>query len=156
QLTDGIAREVAEICIRLDGLPLALELAATYLNLLSPQQLLSRLGHCLNLLTAGATDLPERQQTLRKTFQWSYELLNEEEQRLFRRLSAFVGGCTLEGVEGIYNYLGESGGDHLVNSIRALLDKQLLYRPQQGECRLLMLETIREYSLECLGGEIEA
>ena len=157
QLTDSMAREVAEICIRLDGLPLALELAATYLNLLSPQQLLSRLEHRLDLLTDGAADLPERQQTLRKTLQWSYELLNKEEQQLFRRLSVCVGGCTLEGVEGIYNQLGESG-DQLLSGITGLLDKQLLYQLQQGEGRLLMLETIREYGLECLAtcGETEA
>jgi predicted ATPase/DNA-binding CsgD family transcriptional regulator len=158
QLTDSIASVIAEICIRLDGLPLALELAATYLKLLSPQQLLLRLEHRLNLLTVGAADLPERQQTLRNTLQWSYELLNEEEQQLFRRLSVFVSGCTLERVEGIYSLLSESGGQ-LLNGITALLDKQLLYR-QQGECegRLLMLETLREYGLECLAicGETEA
>jgi predicted ATPase len=158
QLTDSIARVVAEICIRLDGLPLALELAATYLKLLSPQQLLLRLEHRLNLLTVGAADLPERQQTLRNTLRWSYELLNEEEQQLFRRLSVFVGGCTLERVEGMYSLLGESR-DQLLNGITALLDKQLLYRRQgESEGRLLMLETIREYGLECLAtrGETEA
>jgi predicted ATPase/DNA-binding CsgD family transcriptional regulator len=158
QLTDSIAHVIAEICVRLDGLPLALELAATYLKLLSPQQLLLRLEHRLDLLTVGAADLPERQQTLRNTLQWSYELLNEEEQQLFRRLAVFVGGCTLERVEGMYSLLGESR-DQLLNGITALLDKQLLYQ-QQGESkgRLLMLETIREYGLECLAicGETEA
>lgn len=157
QLTDGTARAVAEICIRLDGLPLALELAATYLKLLSPQQLLSRLECRLNLLISGATDLPERQQTLRKTLHWSYELLTEREQQLFRRLAVFVGGCTLERVEGIYILLGENS-DQLLNGVTALLDKHLLYRQEENEGRLLMLETVREYGLECLAacGETEA
>jgi predicted ATPase/DNA-binding CsgD family transcriptional regulator len=151
QLTDCNARVVAEICIRLDGLPLALELAATHIKLLSPQQLLVRLEHRLSLLTGGAADLPERQRTLRNTLQWSYDLLCEEEQKLFRQLSVFVGGCTLEEVEGMYSMLGESG-EQVLNCVMALLDKQLLYQCHQGEseCRLLMFETIREYGLECL------
>jgi predicted ATPase/DNA-binding CsgD family transcriptional regulator len=157
QLTDCIAHIIAEICIRLDGLPLALELAATYLKLLSPQQLLMRLEHRLQLLTAGAADLPERQRTLRNALQWSYELLCEGEQRLFRRLAVFVGGCTLESVEGMYSMLAEDG-NQILNNVRALLDKQLLYQQHEGESgsRLLMLETIREYGLECLGAETVA
>ena len=157
QLTDCMAHVMAEICIRLDGLPLALELAATYLKLLSPQQLLMRLDHRLRLLTGGAADLPERQQTLRNALQWSYELLCEEEQQLFRLLAVFVGGCTLEGVEGMYCMLDE-GGDQILNNVTALLDKHMLYQQHEGESasRLLMLETIREYGLECLGAETAA
>ncbi len=157
QITDSVVPVIAEICVQLDGLPLALELAATYLKLLSPRQLLVRLDHRLRLLTGGAADLPERQQSLRNTLQWSYELLCEEEQQLFRRLAVFVGGCTLEGVEGMYRMLGECG-EQILNGVTALLDKQLLYQQHEGESdrRLLMLETIREYGLECLGAETAA
>src|SRR5262249_35029294 len=95
------AHAIAEICHRLDGLPLALELAAARIKVLSPQALLARLEHRLQVLTGGARDLPERQQTLRSTIAWSYDLLDAEEQRLFRRLSAFVGGCTLEAAEAL-------------------------------------------------------
>ena len=93
RLTTANAREVAEICVRLDGLPLAIELAAARMKLMSPQALLARMGQLLMLLTGGARDVPTRQQTLRNTISWSYNLLSVEEQRLFRRLSVFVGGC---------------------------------------------------------------
>src|SRR6266581_3623070 len=95
QLTPANTRTIAEICVRLDGLPLAIELAAPRIKLLSPQALLTRLGHRLQVLTSGAQDAPVRQQTLRNTLAWSYDLLDAEEQCLFRRLSVFVGGCTL-------------------------------------------------------------
>src|SRR5205807_3479208 len=101
QLTQVNAHAIAEICVCLDGLPLAIELAAARIKLLPPQALLKRLSHRLKVLTSGAQDLPTRQQTLRNTIQWSYDLLNEEEQRLFRCLSVFVGGCTLEAIEAI-------------------------------------------------------
>src|SRR2546430_5859479 len=93
------ASAVTEICARLDGLPLAIELAAARVKVLSPSSLLTRLASRLQLLTGGARDLPQRQQTLRAAMDWSYDLLNAAEQKLFRRLSVFVGGCPLEGAE---------------------------------------------------------
>lgn len=151
QLTQGNARVIAEICVRLDGLPLAIELAAMHLKLLSPQQLLVRLEHRLQLLTGGPADLPARQQTLRTTLEWSYELLYETEQRLFRRLAVFVGGCTLEAVEALSSAFGESA-EQVLKSVRVLLDNQLLSQQiqREGQSRLLMLETLREYGLERL------
>src|SRR5260221_371024 len=104
------ARAVAEICVQLDGLPLAIELAAARSKLLPPQALLKRLSHRLEVLTGGAHGLPTRQQTLRNTLQWSYDLLTGEEQRLFRWLSIFVGGCTLEAAEAVCQ-AGQVGGD---------------------------------------------
>ena len=101
QVTSTNAHAIAEICVRLDGLPLAIELAAARSKLLSPQALLARLGHRLAVLTSEARDVPVRQQTLRNTIAWSYELLPPQEQRLFRRLSVFVGGCTLQAVEAL-------------------------------------------------------
>jgi hypothetical protein len=102
QLTPANTRVIAEICVHLDGLPLAIELAAARIKLLPPQALMTRLGHRLQVLTSGARDVSARQQTLRNTLAWSYDLLNAEEQRLFRLLSVFVGGCTLEAVEGLF------------------------------------------------------
>ena len=161
QLTAANARDVAEICVRLDGLPLALELAAARLKLLSPQELLARLSHRLEVLTGGPLDLPMRQQTLRNTILWSYQLLDAREQRLFRRLSVFAGGCTLEAAEAVCAALdGEEGAGHILERVTSLLDKSLLQTVQQEgkESRLVMLETIREYGLEALvtSGEIEA
>ncbi len=98
-LTAANSRAIAEICIRLDGLPLAIELAAARSKLLPPQALLARLRHRLQVLTSAARDVPPRQQTLRNTLAWSYDLLDAKEQELFRRLSVFVGGCTLEAVQ---------------------------------------------------------
>src|SRR6266487_2431878 len=159
QLTLASTRIIAEICIRLDGLPLAIELAAARIKLLPPQALLARLGHRLQVLTSGARDAPVRQQTLRNTLAWSYDLLNAEEQRLFRRLSVFVGGCTLEAVEGISTVLGEMPAD-VLDGVASLIDKSLLRLLEQGgeEPRLLMLATIREYGLETLvaSGEMES
>jgi predicted ATPase len=99
QLNAANARPISEICVHLDGLPLAIELAAARIKLLSPLALLARLGRRLEVLTSGAQDVPARQQTLRNTIAWSYELLDGDEQRLFRRLSVFVGGCTLKAIE---------------------------------------------------------
>src|SRR6266699_4176324 len=103
QVTPANTRTIAEICVRLDGLPLAIELAAARVKLLPPQALLARLDQRLQVLTSGARDAPVRQQTLRKTIDWSYDLLEEAEKRLFRRLAVFVGGCTLAAAEAVCN-----------------------------------------------------
>jgi DNA-binding CsgD family transcriptional regulator/tetratricopeptide (TPR) repeat protein len=159
QLTPANTRTIAEICVRLDGLPLAIELAAARIKLLSPQALLTRLAHRLQVLTSGAQDAPVRQQTLRNTLAWSYDLLDAEEQRLFRRLSVFVGGCTLEAVEGLSTALGEMPAA-VLDGMASLIDKSLLRQVEQEgeEPRLLMLATIREYGLEVLAssGEMES
>src|SRR5262249_40376631 len=110
-LTAANATAIREICSRLDGLPLAIELAAARTKVLSPRAMLDRLQSRLQLLTGGALDLPERQQTLRKTIDWSHGLLNEAEQRLLRRFSVFVGGCTLEAAEAICNTRRDLGID---------------------------------------------
>lgn len=150
------ARVITKICTRLEGLPLAIELAAPRLRMLSPQQLLERLEQRLQVLTGGAHDLPERQQTLRKTLQWSYDLLSEKEQRLFRHLSIFVGGCTLEAVEAICGAVGDETA-YLLDEVMSLLENNLLYQTEQAddERRLMMLETIREYGLERLANSRE-
>jgi len=159
QITPTNARAIAEICVRLDGLPLAIELAAARIKLFPPQALLKRLEHRLQVLTSGAQDIPVRQQTLRNTIEWSYNLLNAEEQQLFRRLSVFVGGCTLEALEAVCTALGD-GGIPVLDGVTSLIDKNLLQQTEQEgeEPRLLMLETIREYGLDCLAasGEMEA
>ncbi|MGC1294535.1 MAG: tetratricopeptide repeat protein [Alloacidobacterium sp.] len=142
---------VQEICTRLDGLPLAIELAAARTKILSPVAILDRLHGRLQLLTGGAVDLPERQQTLRKAIDWSHGLLNEEEQKLFRRLSVFVGGCTLEAAEAVCDTRRDLGID-LFEGLTSLVDKNLVQRMDraQAEARFTMLETIREYASECL------
>jgi len=161
-LTPETAPLIAEICRRLDGLPLAIELAAARLKLFPLPALLEHLEHRLSFLTGGPRDLPSRQQTLRSTLQWSYDLLSEPEQRLFRRLSVFVGGCRLEAAEALSDLLDGTQAS-VLDGLSSLLDKHLLYRVEQsGEAhdsgRLLMLETIRDYGLECLAtcGELEA
>ncbi len=142
---------VQEICARLDGLPLAIELAAARTKLLSPLAIRDRLHGRLQLLTGGALDLPERQQTLRKAIDWSHGLLNGEEQKLFRRLSVFLGGCTLEAVEAVCNTRRDLGIDPL-EGLTSLVDKNLVQRMDRAEAepRFTMLETIREYASECL------
>ena len=142
---------VAEICARLDGLPLAIELAAARIKLLSPSAMLSRLESRLNLLTGGARDLPTRQQTLRSTVDWSYGLLNPAEQTLFRRLSVFTGGCTLEGIEAVCDTKGDLGLD-ILDGMASMVDKSLAQQVEQvdAETRFVMLSTIREYALERL------
>jgi predicted ATPase/DNA-binding winged helix-turn-helix (wHTH) protein len=150
-ITAGNEGAVQEICTRLDGLPLAIELAAARTKILSPLAILDRLHGRLQLLTGGALDLPERQQTLRKAIDWSHGLLNEEEQKLFRRLSVFVGGCTLEAAEAVCNTRRDLGID-LFEGLTSLVDKNLVQRMDraQAEPRFTMLETIREYASECL------
>jgi predicted ATPase/DNA-binding winged helix-turn-helix (wHTH) protein len=143
---------IEEICRRLDGLPLAIELAAARTKVLSPAAMLNRLQSRLQLLTGGALDLPERQQTLRGAIDWSHELLNEAEQRLFRRLSVFAGGCTLEAAEAVCNTARDLGIDPF-DGLASLVDKNLVQRMEglDAEPRFAMLETIREYALERLG-----
>ena len=161
QLTSANARTIAEICVRLDGLPLAIELAAARIKILPPHTLFKQLEHRFEVLTGGARDLPVRQQTLRNTIQWSYDLLNKEEQRLFRQLSIFVGGCTLEAAAIVCNVSSSINGSmELMEGVTSLVDKSFLQQTgwEREEPRLLMLETIREFGLVCLreSGELEA
>ncbi|MEY2412157.1 MAG: hypothetical protein QOD84_763 [Acidobacteriaceae bacterium] len=139
------------VCSRLDGLPLAIELAAARTKVLSPSAILDRLQSRLQLLTGGALDLPERQQTLRNAIDWSHDLLNEAERKLFRRLSAFVGGCTLEAAEAVCNTKRDLGVN-IFEGLSSLVDKNLVYHMDRAgaEPRFGMLETIREYALESL------
>jgi len=150
-ITSENASAIQEICSRLDGLPLAIELAAARTKVLSPNAILERLQSPLQLLTGGALDLPERQQTLRKAIDWSHGLLNDAEQRLFRRLSVFVGGCTLEAAEAVCNTRRDLGID-LFEGLSSLVDKNLVQRMDraQTEPRFAMLETIREFAFERL------
>jgi predicted ATPase/DNA-binding winged helix-turn-helix (wHTH) protein len=147
---------IEAICHRLDGLPLAIELAAARTKVLSPTAILDRLQSRLELLTGGASDLPERQKTLRKTIDWSYDLLSKEEQRLFWRFSVFVGGGTVEATEAVCN-TGLDLGMNVFEGLTSLHDKNLIQRIDQNESepRFTMLETIREYALErmTLNGE---
>jgi predicted ATPase/class 3 adenylate cyclase len=136
---------VSEICRRLDDLPLALELAAARVTALSPRQILERLERRLPLLTGGARDAPERQRTLRATIEWSHELLSPNEQRLFRRLAVFRGGCTLDAVESVCD------GD--LDTLQSLVEKSLLRFSSE---RYWMLETIRELAAEKLVDSGEA
>jgi predicted ATPase len=151
QVTEATVRPIAEICLHLDGLPLAIELAAARTRLLSPQALLSRLEHRLDVLTGGARNAPDRQQTMRATIAWSYQLLAPEQQQLFRWLSVFVGGCDLPAVEAIAKQAGLAASA-ILDEVSVLLENHLLRQVEQtdGEPRLLLLETIREYGLECL------
>ena len=150
RLDGSNAMTVAEICLRLDGLPLAIELAAARVKLLPPTGLLARLEKRLPLLAGGPRDLPARQRTLRDTIQWSYGLLDGDDQRLFRRLSAFDGGCNLPAIEAVGG--AGDGGPEVLDGVTSLIDENLLRRVEQevGTVRLAMLETIREYALERL------
>lgn len=149
-VTADNSRAVAEICVQLDGLPLALELAAARIRVLSAQTLLKRLEAKLKLLTAGPRDLPSRQQTLRNTIAWSYDLLNSMEKRLFSYMGVFAGGCTFEAAEKICS-IGQTGGVEIVDILQSLVDKSLIRRvEEEGETRFAMLYTIREFALERL------
>ena len=150
-LNDDNAAAVVEICRRLDGLPLAIELAAARCNVLTPQAMLRRLDHRLRLLTDGARDAPERQRTLRGAIAWSHDLLSTEEQILFRRLGVFVGGCTLAAAERVYDASGDLSLD-VLDGFAALVDQSLVQQGEgsDGEPRFAMLETLREYALEQL------
>ena len=154
-ITNENAPAVAEICHRLDGLPLAIELAAARVRVLPPQRMLAELSHRLSFLTGGARDLPARQKTLRGTIDWSHDLLTGDEQKLFRRLAVFVGGCTLEAIEAVCN---------IENDLQCSRDRGIARRQEPGEAaeadgepRFAMLETIREYAAERLlaAGETE-
>jgi predicted ATPase len=151
ELSRENASAVTEICARLDGLPLAIELAAARVKVLSPSSMRTRLASRLQLLTGGARDLPQRQQTLRAAMDWSYDLLSPAEQKLFRRLSVFVGGCNLEGVEAVCDAKADLDLD-LLDGMASMVDKSLVQQVEQakGESRFVMLETIREYALEKL------
>jgi predicted ATPase/DNA-binding CsgD family transcriptional regulator/Tfp pilus assembly protein PilF len=148
-VTDENAPAVAEICARLDGLPLAIELAAARVKLLPPQKMLSRLDNRLKLLTGGARNLPERHRTLRGTIDWSYELLDERERKLFRRLSVFSGGRTLEAIEEVCDPEGDLDA---LEGVESLLEKSLVRQEEGpvGEPRFVMMETIHEYACEKL------
>ena len=161
------ARTIAEITVRLDGLPLAIELAATRANVLSPAALLAHLERRLPLLTRGFQDLPERQQALRATLDWSHDLLTTAEQTLFRRLAVFTGGCTLDGAAAVSGASSQPdspqpdfrspNGPLLPDLLAGLVDTSLL-RPlpgDGGELRYGMLETVREYGLEHLAAADE-
>ena len=157
RLTGENARAVAEITARLDGLPLAIELAATRTKVLTPEQLLPRLQQRLGLLTAGARTLPDRQRTLRSAIAWSYDLLEAAERGLFARLSVFTGGWTLASAEAVCDP-GELGLD-VLEGLTSLVDQSLVRRTESGvgESRFAMLETIREFAQEQLraGGDLE-
>ncbi len=156
-LTEQNAPFVAQICHRLDGLPLAIELAAAHSRLFPPRTLVARLDKRLALLAGGPRDLPARQQTLRTTLAWSYDLLATRAQVLFRRLAVFGGGCTLEAIEAVSQALGD-GSATVCEGVVSLLDQSLIQqRAADEEARLMMLETIREYGLELLAqhGECE-
>jgi len=164
QVTEANAAALAEICVRLDGIPLAIELAAARIKLLPPQALLPRLSHSLSVLTKGLLSLPERHQTLRNTIRWSYDLLEEDEQYLFRLLSVFVGGFTVEAGEAVFAAVSAGQKDGTLTALDgldSLIDKSLLHpagaADGEREPRLEMLETIREYGRECLleHGELE-
>jgi tetratricopeptide (TPR) repeat protein len=143
------APAVAEICARLDGLPLAIELAAARVKLLTPDQILARLESNLGVLATSAQDLPERQKTMRGAIEWSYQLLNADEQKLFARLSVFAGGCTLDSAQQVIP--GEDLQIDIFDSLASLADKSLLRTVEAGaETRFAMLETIREYATELL------
>lgn len=150
-LTPDNAETVVEICRRLDGLPLAIELAAARSKVLAPRALLPRLEHRLQVLTAGARDAPRRQQTLRAAIAWSHDLLSPAQQRLFRRLGVFVAGCTLEAAERVCDVDGDLGDD-VLDHLSALVDQSLVQQQDgaETETRFFMLETLGEYALEQL------
>jgi predicted ATPase/transcriptional regulator with XRE-family HTH domain len=158
ELTDENAAAVAELCVHLDGLPLAIKLAAARMHLLSPRMVLDRLEHRLSLLRWDALDLPERQQTLEAAIAWSYDLLSPQEQALFRRLGVFVGGFTLEAAEAVMADSGIADFD-VVEGLSSLVAGSLVFTHQEfvGHRRYGMLESIRDYALQRLAdaGEVD-
>jgi predicted ATPase/class 3 adenylate cyclase len=156
-VTNTNAPAVVGICARLDGLPLAIELAAARVKYFPPQILLTRLEQGLAVLVGGARDLPARQQTLRGAFAWSYDLLSPEEQALFRRLAVFVDGCTWEAAEQVCTAAGQLDGD-ILEGLASLVDKSLLRQEEQAEgvARFWMLQVLREFGLEALAGAGES
>lgn len=157
ELTEENAEAIAEICRKLDGLPLAIELAAVRIKLLAPQAILTRLSNSLKLLTGGARDLPERQQTMRAAIQWSYDLLDAEEKTLLNRLAVFAGGFTLEAAEAVANAEMDLSFD-LLDGVASLVDKSLLLQREKndGEPWFRMLVVVREFALEALDTTGEA
>jgi predicted ATPase/DNA-binding CsgD family transcriptional regulator len=160
RLREYNARAVAELCVRLDGLPLAIELAAARSRALPPEALLARLEHRLDVLAADAADLPARHRSLRAALAWSYDLLAPAEQRVFRRLAVFRGGATLQAVEAVCTDAALSpvpAGLEVWESLTALVDASLVRREQQsdGEPRFGMLESIREFAQEQLAASGE-
>ncbi|GAC1350566.1 MAG: hypothetical protein NVSMB27_34260 [Ktedonobacteraceae bacterium] len=155
-ITKANIQAIAAICVHVDGLPLAIELAAARSKLIPPRTLLQRMTHRLDVLTGGVQDTPARQQTLRNTIAWSYNLLGVTEQQLFRRLSIFVGSYTLEAVEALYDAFADGGGQ-VLDGVASLIDKSLLLQIEREgeEPRLVMLEMIREYGLEALASSGE-
>ena len=158
QLTEANARAIAELCTQLEGVPLAIELAAARSKLLSPQALLGRLEPRFQVLTGGRQDAPPRQQSLHQTLRWTYDMLSPEEQRLFRMLSVFVGGCSLQAAEAIAEALGGITIS-MLDGVASLIDKSLLRPPalKQENLRLYPFEMMRGYGLEQLTacGELE-
>lgn len=158
QLTIENAPALAEICARLDGLPLAIELAAARIRVLTPEVMRSRLQHRLEFLTGGPRDIPERQQTMRGAIAWSYDLLGQEARVLFRRSSVFLGGCGLDALDAVCSVEGDRESQ-LLDRLMVLVEESLLRREDDAhrEPRFVLLETIREFGLECLktSGESE-
>ena len=156
-LTPDNAADIAAVCARLDGLPLAIELAAARTKVLSPAAILSKLENRLNLLTGGARDLPERQQTMRGAVAWSYDLLSEFEKEIFRKLSVFSGGFRIESAEIV---CGTSDGMEVLDAVTSLIDKSLLIQKEfsDGELRFRLLEVVRDFAAELLesNGETDA
>lgn len=157
ELTEENAQSVADICRRLDGLPLAIELAAVRVKLLAPQAILTRLSNSLKLLTGGARDLPERQQTMRAAIAWSYDLLDGEERKMLNRLAVFAGGFTLDAATAVAN-ANEDLSFNLLDCVASLVDKSLLLQREQmdGEPRFRMLKVVREFAFEALQESGEA
>ncbi|BCX04486.1 MAG: hypothetical protein KatS3mg053_2424 [Candidatus Roseilinea sp.] len=162
QLTSSNARAVAELCQRLDGLPLALELAAARVGLMTPQALLAKLAPAqrinIELIAGGVTGAPARQRTLRNTIQWSYDLLSPEEQSAFRQLAVFVGGCTLEAAEAVLRPSEGDGATDVWNALTVQLNRSLLHRrgDGDGDVRFVQLETIREFAVQQLDAAPDA
>jgi predicted ATPase/class 3 adenylate cyclase len=150
RISNNNAPAVAEICVRLDGIPLAIELAAARIRMLSPEAILARLEHSLSLLKGGMNDLPVRQQALRATIDWSYNMLDDEHKRLFRSLTVFKGGFTLDAAESVFTDTPEDAD--LFQGIESLVDKSFVFPEETGtgEPRFHLLETMREYGIEKL------